>query len=609
MQLLTSNFEPLKTRFPRTLQKLLAVPENVSMAVELCANGAYALLFNGEKIYPYGKKDPQGLVNTWAKQLSLTQDSCNAVTGFGTGLHLRAILEVLKPGSMVMVGERDIAWLKWLFCRVDCGDILNDPRLFFVTDPTAEDSFHELVSCELVFKKDIRACYFSPLFTLDENYYYRFFTEFGRKFDLYKKVQSTAVGDSDRWQSNTFENLPYLLDAPDIGEARGLFKDFPMILVSAGPSLDEAIPFLKEAQERALIVSMNTSYRTLCKNGIRSHLTLAVDPRITTFDGFKNQPVEGTFLLTTDFVHPKVIQYFSPNIFTWHTPKALIQQINRKLNRSNGTRISAQGTVATAVGDLAFLLGCKRVCLVGQDLAITESGQTHTADSIYNDRGRLFMDISKCRVVPGNTLPKVHVESKLFVYLQFFNSMAKRFKDKINFINTARLGAKIEGIPYKSYEEALEFVGPKTSVSPLDLFKECFKFRTFNKDKAKASIKKALMPSYCMAERLLNLTFEGALIHELEDIPVSYEAASIKKAYKRADKINALIDGHLEDYQLIIDGKTTRTLFEYQKNLQILNPKEEKSPQQDWIKNREYYWALTEGSHFFVSQVESCFER
>ena len=49
-----------------------------------------------------------------------------------------------------------------------------------------------------------------------------------------------------------------MLHSPDIGEFAGKFSDIPFILVGAGPSLDESIDFLKEVQERAIIVTSNS---------------------------------------------------------------------------------------------------------------------------------------------------------------------------------------------------------------------------------------------------------------------------------------------------------------------------------------------------------------
>ena len=64
-------------------------------------------------------------------------------------------------------------------------------------------------------------------------------------------------------QENTLENMPYMSNSPDVGELADLFKDTPFILVGLGPSLDDSIDFLREVQDKAIIVTSNSPYRKL----------------------------------------------------------------------------------------------------------------------------------------------------------------------------------------------------------------------------------------------------------------------------------------------------------------------------------------------------------
>ena len=55
-------------------------------------------------------------------------------------------------------------------------------------------------------------------------------------------------------QKNTFENLPYLANAPDVGEMKDQFKRYSFLFVGAGPSLDEPL-ILRGVQNKAIIVA------------------------------------------------------------------------------------------------------------------------------------------------------------------------------------------------------------------------------------------------------------------------------------------------------------------------------------------------------------------
>ena len=67
-------------------------------------------------------------------------------------------------------------------------------------------------------------------------------------------------------------------------------------LASKRPSLIElidseaSIDFLKQMQDKAIIVTSNSPYRKLINNGIRPHLVVTADPMEPTLAGFQNNP-------------------------------------------------------------------------------------------------------------------------------------------------------------------------------------------------------------------------------------------------------------------------------------------------------------------------------
>ena len=591
--ILQKNLEVLKKRFGD-----IGVPIESSAEVidcELLDNQTYRLRSNNVDIFPYGQTDGKFFVKKWAETLFEKRNAIYIVSGFGTGLHIKYLLDTLEANSTVVVVDFDVAWLKYLFSHKDCTEILSNERFVLFTN----ENYALLETIGLVHKNNLCTCIFSPLFVLHENEYYHFFTEFCKQFDMRKKMQSTLVGDAELWQENAIKNLETLLNSPSLSVLEGKYKHLPLILVSAGPSLDGAIPFLKRVQNKAIIVSMNSSFRTLRKNGIHSHFTLAIDPRPTTFDGFRNQAIGDTILLTSFFVHPDVVQHFAGQIMTWKEPQALSLYVYERLRLSPGPDLQGAGTVATLVGDLAAFLGCKKVCLVGQDLACTKTGQTHTSDSIYNDNGTLFMDVGQCREWPGNTQEKVFVESKLYLYLQVFNKLANKFKT-IEFINTSHLGAKIDNIPYVDYYKAERWIGDGCSDNvSAELLKELKNYTKTSSEK----IIKILQPLFDFTKELAQLSFQAAAYHETKPEPHKGHSRIAREGYAWADKINHLIDTHLNFYDIILNGKLIHTLYDYSSNVKNLIRATMPQCQKDWIKNREYYWALFSGCNSWLTTL------
>lgn len=603
MSILSENLECLKKRFPYLLP-LLEKKEDVRLT--LCPNGTY--VYNdkdGKCVHPYGEKDSDLLIKGWLKNLQLTSETCYPVSGFGTGKHIRALLEVLPQGCALFVMEPDVSFLYEVFSQVDCCDILMDERFaLMIPDANGQSNFDILQAFELTHKTNITALIFTPLFVCNENLYYRYFTQFAQSFDVQKRMQNTMVYDAQNWEFNSLKNLHSIVNAPSLEVLKGRYKGLPLVLVAAGPSLDESIPFLKKVQDKAIIVSMNSSFRTLVKNHIHSHFTLAVDPRQTTFQGFEGVDPQDTYLITTYFVNPSVIDHFKNQFLTWDYPLQVCEYVFKNLHFKKGPYLNADGTVAAVVGDLAHFLGCQKVCLVGQDLAVLNNGQTHTSDSIYHDDNSLFMDTQDCRKCPGNTSNFVYVESKLYVYLKAFEELVKKHAD-IQFINTARLGAKIEGVPYFTYEEAEKWIGDNDACY---ISKELSSLIDNESKNPLDTVKKAIKPIKDFAEALCQKAFSWAVWHEHEGRPRDKHAKNLRKSYQSADAINAFIDTYEKEYQVLLGGKLIQSLFNFRKNLENVEAEKVEKFVVDWEQNREYYWALVDGCRNFLQQYWAAFE-
>ena len=198
----------------------------------------------------------------------------------------------------------------------------------------------------------------------------------------------------------------------------GEFKDIPFILVGAGPSLDESIDFLKQVQDKAIIITSNSPYRKLINNGIRPHMVVTADPLSPTLAGFENISLEGVPLACPFSAYPEIVKRFSGRIMTWCTFNPIVDILKDRTGRKPGTNILEKGTVSACVLDISRLLGSRKVLLVGQDMAIRDDGRYYSDDTSYSDSGAHYASTEKGHRLPGNTQEKVIVEGRLFVYLK-----------------------------------------------------------------------------------------------------------------------------------------------------------------------------------------------
>jgi hypothetical protein len=168
---------------------------------------------------------------------------------------------------------------------------------------------------------------------------------------------------------NTLSNLRALATEGDVSALTHASPGMPAILVGAGPSLDDVLPALRDAQNSALIISVDTALRPLLAAGISPHVVVAVDPgEANTRHLWDLPPCPDTYLVTEASVDPHGLEHFKGHTFLFsvsdHEPWPWL----RAHGQSRG-RLRAWGSVLTSAFDLALRMGCDPIVFTGADLA------------------------------------------------------------------------------------------------------------------------------------------------------------------------------------------------------------------------------------------------
>ena len=135
-----------------------------------------------------------------------------------------------------------------------------------------------------------------------------------RQYLVIRPLMEVNLRTATNIQSNTFRNLPFMANSPDVGELKDQFPELPFILVGAGPSLDESIEFLQKSQSRAIIVCSNSSLRKLVNSGIKPHIVVTADPQSPTFEGFRGVDASNLILACSFSAYPGIVELFEGRI-------------------------------------------------------------------------------------------------------------------------------------------------------------------------------------------------------------------------------------------------------------------------------------------------------
>ena len=608
-KMLPANEAVLRTRFPAVLRKIIEagdrMPDSFNYSLE---NGVERLMLQrGDYSFcPYGDKNPGMLIKRWFDNLNLAGESLYGVTGFGDGSHLKYFLQESGTGITFLVGEKDPALLRETLARFDLSDLLGHQRFLLGTGELDDDYFASIQGAALTGVNDVNSIVFSPLHSVDEAYYDKMRNELVRQYLVIRPLMEVNVRTAINLQENTFQNLPHMAQAPDVGEMKGEFPDIPFVLVGAGPSLDESIEFLKSVQDKAIIISSNSPYRKLINSGIRPHMVVTADPMPPTLAGFKNVSLEDVPLACPFSAYPEIVRLFSGRIFSWCTFNPIVDLVKQHMGLPPGTTIMEQGTVSGCVLDLSRLLGCRKVLFVGQDMSVRDDGRYYTDDSSYADSGAHYSHTANGQRLPGNTQEKVLVEQRLFVYLKTFEQFIAKKDPSVEYRNLARTGVKIEGAPYMDYEQALEWIG-SSSNAPF-----CEKIRVLlDHQKECPDLGEVFKSAKGYVENLLEKSLSAAI--ETELLPEKFKSTnysdhkSVRNLLAKGGEINRLVDSNKSFWALLLEGKTKGELVVYQRIIRDID-----FPNKNWKAiqgNKEYFWALSEGCHWLLETLEKHLSR
>lgn len=246
------------------------------------------------------------------------------------------------------------------------------------------------------------------------------------------------------WKANLESNAPRFSQAKWYTALREHFVRRRVIILSAGPTLEEDLLVLREMGAGSYIVFATDSAlpMALCA-GIVPNFCITVDP----------QPIKAPCLRNLGRI-PLIASVLSPPGSLSSADSLYFFGQGHPLEERYGVPVSevirdVGGSVATAAATIAVRLGAKDVVLVGQDLAYVE-GRTHTRGTVRENASTLsrFRAFEAAGHVTSRsalsvTGGKVETTPALDSYRRYFERLAAENK-RVRFIQTSSKGAKID---------------------------------------------------------------------------------------------------------------------------------------------------------------------
>lgn len=371
------------------------------------------------------------------------------------------------------------------------------------------------------------------------------------------------------------------------------------VILAGGPSLSEALPWVKENRDRLVVVAVSRIARTLHDEGIVPHIIASVDPTILSFEIsremllFADAPEPPLFvgsfhvvpLLTGQW--PGKYVYTGP-LFPWHTP------LNTDSLLYNGP------TVSNFALSLCMHMGCTTIVLAGLNLCYSADGQTHAAGSNESKIGPDLGQISTRIETYGGW--RAETNQSFIASINILKLQAQEITAKgITIYNCSLNAAQVPSIGYKSLDQ---ITLPTGDATPSDVINRLLPEPT---NAARVThyrrIKNEINQARSKFEKILSLSRDA-----LNCTDGLFGRNGIKRDFRykiRLDKIERKLDRSFGDFTLLVKQWGIRRFLVSLKTTMADEMSEEQMEQ----ATREYYETYVQGTESLIEQMENIARR
>lgn len=263
----------------------------------------------------------------------------------------------------------------------------------------------------------------------------------------YTACSSISVANrfKDIFIKNFIANLKALKNSTPLNSYEDINKGIPAIVVSAGPSLDKNIADMvthKKELERYFIIAGSRTLKALIKNNIKPDMIVSIDPVDDNYDMMKDYLKENSPLAFYEYSNRYLVRdYEGEKIYL----STFLSNTIQELNNLKGTFLG--GSVAHTCIDIANIMGCSPIILVGQDLAFTYD-KHHSESAIFDsDDTKNYEASLKVENIFGEKIRTNITLNQFRLKMEEYIDFYKTHK-QVEFINVS-YGAEIKGAPHE----------------------------------------------------------------------------------------------------------------------------------------------------------------
>lgn len=386
------------------------------------------------------KKDIESLLNTVD---DIKFDSLIIIFGIDTGEYLDELYKVICKKNRILIFEPNEEIFNSSKDKIDNDNV----RLVFYDKSNVRGTLYSVIN-----SGNFNNLYVHAFGNYAEVYKEEYET-FIENLDCTYYTACSSISVANRFKEvfikNLTSNLKVLKYATPLNSYENINKGIPAIIVSAGPSLDKNLVEMmkyKTEVEKCFVIAGSRTLKAMIKNGIKPDMVVSIDPIDDNYDMMKDYLKENIPLAFYEYSNRYLVRdYKGEKIYL----SMLLSTTIAELDDLKGTYVG--GSVAHSCVDIANIMGCSPIILVGQDLAFTYD-KHHSDSAIFDfDKKNSYEASLIVKDIFGEeirtTVTLNHFRIKMQEYISFCSKV-----NNVEFIN-ASYGAEIEGAPHKELSD------------------------------------------------------------------------------------------------------------------------------------------------------------
>ncbi len=456
-----SNLKLLEIHHPKIFEEITKNPPTAMGEISYAPNGNPNLTVtnaNGNQILFHNELNPEKESLDYLEKIPEDHKGFVAILGMGLCYSALHIFKKRPHLQSFAIFELEPGIFLQALRHTDLSPILQDSRLILNIGPATRIPEILVKATRTLQLENATVLHHLPSFNSNLEGYNLL------KDDLFSHLNSQNVGGTTTrklgkdFLNNRFKHISTIHHHQLLERLHNKFDGIPAILVAGGPSLDKNIHLLKQAQEKAVIIAVDTVLPTLLKNGIHPHFLTCIDPNDLTFEKFADvvPEIKDIALITASWVNQKTAKVFpADQIFWTFTGKPMEAWLNSLL----GGKLLTGGASTVAHLNLisAHILRCDPVIFIGQDLAYPTSSLASHA------KGTVLQGLAPTEVTTtqdqGETVTGINGETlqtnRSFLSMKSFFESSIATSDRTH-INATQGGADIKGTKILTLQEAID---------------------------------------------------------------------------------------------------------------------------------------------------------